>query len=83
MEKIAFTIAETSQCLGVGTTTIYKLIDAGSLERIKIGKRALVLAESIDAFVERSRIDSRERAEKVAALSARLEAAKPRSGATK
>lgn len=52
MEKIALTIAEAGQCLGVGTTTIYKLIDAGSLQRIKIGKRALVLAESINSFVE-------------------------------
>jgi excisionase family DNA binding protein len=36
---------------GIGLTMIYKLIDTGSIKRVKIGRRAFIKQSSIDAFV--------------------------------
>jgi hypothetical protein len=36
---------------GIGLTMLYKLIDAGSIQRVKIGRRAFVTLASVDAFV--------------------------------
>lgn len=38
---------------GIGRTTLYALIDAGEIQRVKIGKRAFVTAKSVAAYVER------------------------------
>jgi hypothetical protein len=37
---------------GIGPTLLYKLIDTGSIQRVKIGRRAFVTQASVDAFVE-------------------------------
>ncbi len=36
---------------GIGLTLLYKLIDSGSIKRVKIGRRAFITQASIDAFV--------------------------------
>jgi hypothetical protein len=36
---------------GIGLTLLYKLIDTGSVQRVKIGRRAFVTQASVDAFV--------------------------------
>jgi excisionase family DNA binding protein len=41
--------------LGIGRTKLYELIATGELETIHIGRRTLVLQESIDSFVQRLR----------------------------
>lgn len=46
-----YSIPETAKVLGIGRTTVYELLDAGRLKRVKVGTRALISAESIDAFV--------------------------------
>jgi excisionase family DNA binding protein len=38
---------------GIGLTMLYKLIDTGSIERVKIGRRAFIKQASIDTFIER------------------------------
>ncbi|WP_197377553.1 helix-turn-helix domain-containing protein [Mycolicibacterium baixiangningiae] len=38
---------------GIGRTTLYALIDAGEIQRVKIGNRAFVTARSITDYVER------------------------------
>lgn len=36
---------------GIGLTMLYKLIDIGSITRVKIGRRAFITQASVDAFV--------------------------------
>lgn len=36
---------------GIGRTTLYERIDSGDLERVNIGRRGFITAESIDAYV--------------------------------
>lgn len=36
---------------GIGRTTVYRLINAGQLTRVNIGRRAFITAESIDAYI--------------------------------
>ena len=40
---------------GIGTTTFHALINAGHLERVHIGRRAFITAESLHAYVDRLR----------------------------
>ncbi|CAM5741964.1 hypothetical protein MAUB1S_02966 [Mycolicibacterium aubagnense] len=47
------TIPEAQKALGVGRSTIYKLIDQGEFVRVNIGTRALITATSLDAYVAR------------------------------
>ncbi len=44
--------------LDIGKTKLYELIDAGDVEAIHIGRRTLVLRESIDALIERLRLQN-------------------------
>jgi excisionase family DNA binding protein len=52
-ERKLYPIEETAGVLGVGRTTVYSLVDKGELHLVHIGRRGLVTAESIDAYVER------------------------------
>jgi hypothetical protein len=36
---------------GIGLSLLYKLIDTGSVQRVKIGRRAFVAQASVDGFV--------------------------------
>lgn len=38
---------------GIGTTTIYQLIKDGELQKVNIGRRSFITAESIDAYVKK------------------------------
>jgi len=38
---------------GIGNTTIYDLINKGELQKVNIGRRSFVVAESLDALVDR------------------------------
>lgn len=58
MERIYISIRETGDALGVGRSTIYRLIDCGELETVKIGRRRLVKREAIAALVERGSINT-------------------------
>jgi Helix-turn-helix domain len=45
-------LPDTQDALGgIGLTMVYKLIDSGSIQRVKIGRRAFITQESIDAFI--------------------------------
>jgi excisionase family DNA binding protein len=45
------TISAVCEQLSVGRTTVYGLIDAGTLRRVKVGVRALIPQADVDAFV--------------------------------
>lgn len=53
--SLARIVPDTTNRLGVGRTTVYRLIEEGQLETVQVGRRRLVLSESIDAFIERLR----------------------------
>ena len=40
---------------GIGTTTYHKLINEDQLERVHIGRRSFITAESLHAYVKRLR----------------------------
>lgn len=53
MDRKAYKIGEVAQALGVGPTTIHKLLREGELQKIKLGRSTLILAESLDDLLLR------------------------------
>jgi len=45
----------TTGLLGVSRRTVYNLLSAGELEDVEIGRRRLIVGESIAAYIERLR----------------------------
>ncbi|BBE33082.1 hypothetical protein SmB9_07400 [Sphingosinicella microcystinivorans] len=52
MDEIAYSINRTARALGVGRSTIYKLIKTGQVDALKIGTRTLITTESIARLTE-------------------------------
>ncbi|ALH82307.1 helix-turn-helix domain-containing protein [Sphingopyxis macrogoltabida] len=52
MEEIAYSINRTAKALGVGRSTIYKLIKTGQVDALKIGTRTLITTASIARLTE-------------------------------
>jgi excisionase family DNA binding protein len=50
MEPYLASIADAQRALGIGRTTAYRLMDAGKLEKVKIGRRTLIKIASIKAL---------------------------------
>lgn len=48
---IAMSIASAADYIGVGRTTVYKLIRNGALESMKVGRRRLVTIKSIVGLI--------------------------------
>lgn len=48
-------VGGVTERLSCGRSTVYKLIEAGELETVSIGRRRLVVAESVDQYVARLR----------------------------
>lgn len=53
MHRKAYKVNEVAQALGLGRTTIYKLINRGDLRRIKVGATTLIAADSVEALLQR------------------------------
>lgn len=49
--KLAYSIKEACQTSSLGRTTIYKHIAAGRLITRHVGRRTLILAESLEALI--------------------------------
>ncbi len=47
-------IEDTCKALGVGRTSVYALLTSGELKSIKIGRRTLVPAIEVAAYIERA-----------------------------
>lgn len=52
MEAHLASISEAQRALGIGRTTAYHLIEAGKLEKVKIGRRTLIKISSIKALAD-------------------------------
>lgn len=52
-EKTLCSIREAAYSIGMGRTSVYGLINDGSLKSVKIGSRRLVRVDSIAAFINR------------------------------
>jgi excisionase family DNA binding protein len=50
----AVSVRETARMLSIGHTKTYELIGSGVLRSIRIGRRRLILRESIDAVLSGS-----------------------------
>ncbi len=50
MEPYLASITDAQSALGIGRTTAYRLINAGKLEKVKIGRRTLIKIASIKAL---------------------------------
>lgn len=51
-EKLSVTIPEAGEMLGLGRSTLYRLINEGQLKPKKVGKRTLFLVSDLKAFIE-------------------------------
>ena len=51
LPKQAFSINEACQVCGLGRVTLYKEIGAGRLRTVKVGRRTLVPAEALKAWL--------------------------------
>jgi excisionase family DNA binding protein len=47
----AFTVTDTCYMVGIGRTTAYALIKAGSLRKLKIGRKTLICGSSLRQFL--------------------------------
>ncbi|HLY66850.1 MAG TPA: helix-turn-helix domain-containing protein [Chloroflexota bacterium] len=62
--KLAYTIAEVGDLLGLCRATIYKLIGEGQLHTIYLSERApRVLHEDVVGFLQRKREEAQERSQ--------------------
>jgi len=51
MDAMLVSIPTTVKMLGCGRTTVYELIKEGEIETVKLGKRRLVVMESLHSYV--------------------------------
>jgi excisionase family DNA binding protein len=52
LDQLTVTVASAKAALGIGHTTIYRLINQGKLDTIKLGRRTLVKTASIRKLVD-------------------------------
>jgi len=60
MEPLLVGVEEAARALGIGRTSLYEMINRQELTPIRIGRRVLVAADEIRAWVDRQRQAARE-----------------------
>lgn len=58
MNKLEYRVPEAVEVSGIGKTTLYELIKQGKIEAVRVGRRRLVLASSLAAYLEGLRAES-------------------------
>jgi excisionase family DNA binding protein len=51
MNKLLYTVAEATELLNIGKTSLYQLMASGSLKVIKIGRSTRISAQELQRFV--------------------------------
>jgi excisionase family DNA binding protein len=59
-QRMAFTVTETAQRLGVSKGLVYAMMKRGDLPFIRFGNRKLIPTESLELKIERSMVGVRE-----------------------
>lgn len=52
MTKLAISVAEFCEAVGVGRTKTFELINDGTLDTLKIGRRTLIKMSSVEALLK-------------------------------
>jgi hypothetical protein len=55
-EPLCVRVNVAARMIGIGRTKLYELIGNGEVETIKVGKATLVLTASLNAMIERRRV---------------------------
>jgi excisionase family DNA binding protein len=50
-DRVAVTVGDAWRYYSIGKSKLYELMDAGHLQFVKIGKRRLILRESLDKLI--------------------------------
>ena len=56
-QPIAYSVAEACRVSSLGKTKIYELIADGKLEARKLGKRTLILADSLEHLIRSEKVE--------------------------
>ncbi|NJS14121.1 MAG: helix-turn-helix domain-containing protein [Sphingopyxis sp.] len=51
-DKLAYSIADAAEALGIGRSTIYELISSGKMRANKIGRRTVITKKRIRKILE-------------------------------
>jgi excisionase family DNA binding protein len=57
-DRLAYSPGKAAGLLGLGRTTIYKLIKVGALETVKIGTRTLITRDAIERLLTANKVSS-------------------------
>ncbi|MDF2810485.1 MAG: excisionase [Microvirga sp.] len=52
MEPVTISVRDAAKAIGIGRVTLYKWIDEGKVESIRVGGRRLIKVESVRKLVE-------------------------------
>lgn len=55
VDPVCMTVQEVQDALRVSRSTVYRLLDSGELESIKIGSNLRIITESVTSYVEKLR----------------------------
>lgn len=50
--KMAYSVDEAAECTGIGRNTLLKLIEWKKLPVLKVGRKLLIRADTIETFME-------------------------------
>ena len=51
-DRLSYTIEDARSVIGIGRSSIYKLIDEGKLTRIRVAGRSLIKADSVRRLID-------------------------------
>lgn len=52
MEKLAYSVNESAEVLGIGRTLLFELIREGRIPSVKLGHRRLIPRSDLEEFVQ-------------------------------
>lgn len=53
MDRLAYTVPEVLEAVGISRTKLYEVIGAGDLRARKLGTRTVILKVDLDAWLDR------------------------------